>query len=203
MKILAARSNALPLTVTVLALAALLAASGCREPQPDPHGRPSAPLGQADGDGDAGAVDETGAAPADEAERRDADQWREAEAGADGRRDEDVLGDRLDPIYFDFDRSAIRPDQQAVMEANARWLRDHPDVRVLVEGHCDERGTREYNLALGDRRANSARQFLISLGIDPSRIDTISYGEERPADPGHNETAWARNRRAEFLVIDE
>ncbi len=103
-------------------------------------------------------------------------------------------------IYFDFDRSTLRPDAQQVLQEKAAWLLKNPDVAVIIEGHCDERGTNEYNLALGDRRAESARTFLIDLGIESSRLTPISYGEERPVDPGKNEEAWAKNRRVHFVV---
>ena len=89
---------------------------------------------------------------------------------------------------------------QDVLKNKGMWLRDNPDVNVTIEGHCDERGTVEYNLALGDRRAESAKAYLVNLGIPASRIETVSYGEERPVDPGHNEAAWARNRRAAFVI---
>lgn len=108
---------------------------------------------------------------------------------------------RLDPIHFDFDKSDIKPEYQPVLESHADWLRRNPRVRLQIEGHCDERGSVQYNLALGERRAESARRYLVTLGIDPSRLSTISYGEERPVDPAHNEEAWAKNRRAEFVVI--
>lgn len=107
----------------------------------------------------------------------------------------------LHTIYFDTDRSEIRADQRATIQANAAWLRDHPTVRILVEGHCDERNTREYNMALGDRRARSTKDYLISLGIDAARIETISYGEERPAVQGTGEAVWQQNRRAEFVAV--
>lgn len=107
----------------------------------------------------------------------------------------------LQPVYFAFDRSDVRDDQIATIRANVAWLLEHPGARILVEGHCDERGTREYNLALGARRADSARDFLISMGISPARIETVSYGEELPAEPGQNERAWALNRRAEFVIV--
>ena len=107
----------------------------------------------------------------------------------------------LKAIYFDFDRYEIRPDQRQALKANADLLKGRlSNFRLVIEGHCDERGTNEYNMTLGDRRANAARQYLIDLGISPVRIRTISYGEERPADPGHNERAWARNRRGYFQV---
>ncbi len=103
-------------------------------------------------------------------------------------------------IHFDFDKYNIRPDAAEILKRKAEWLKAHPDVRLLIEGHCDERGTEEYNLALGERRTNSAQQFLLNLGVDVSYISTISYGEERPINPGHNEEAWAKNRRAHFVI---
>ncbi len=106
----------------------------------------------------------------------------------------------LEDIHFDFDRSNIRPDAREILLGHADNLQGTPDADVLVEGHCDERGTNEYNMALGERRARSTRDFLVSYGIEPARLSTISYGEERPLDPGHDEGAWARNRRAHFIV---
>jgi len=103
-------------------------------------------------------------------------------------------------IYFDFDRSNIRPDYQPVMEGIAEWLNRNGHKQLLIEGHCDERGTSEYNLALGERRSLSVRKYLVGLGISPDRLHTISYGEEKPAVSGHDESAWAENRRAEFKV---
>lgn len=103
-------------------------------------------------------------------------------------------------IYFDFDKYNLLPLAQQILQRKAEWLRNNPDVSVIIEGHCDERGTNEYNLALGDRRAESARTYLINLGIAGSRLTTVSYGEERPVDSGHNEIAWAKNRRAHFTI---
>ena len=103
-------------------------------------------------------------------------------------------------IYFDFDKSTLTPAAQDNLLRKAEWLRENPDATVTVEGHCDERGTNEYNLALGDRRAESAKAFLVDLGIDPARLTTISYGEERPVDPRSSEEAWTKNRRAHFVV---
>jgi peptidoglycan-associated lipoprotein len=108
----------------------------------------------------------------------------------------------LNTIYFDFDKYNLRADAKEMLKANAQTLKDNPEVAVLIEGHCDERGTVEYNLALGERRANAAKQYLVDMGIAASRIRTISYGEERPADPGHNEAAWAKNRRDAFVRTD-
>ena len=99
-------------------------------------------------------------------------------------------------FYFGYDRTVISPDDLAALEMHATILRNNRDRSVFIEGHCDERGTREYNLALGERRSDEVRKFLISAGVSPSQIETVSYGEERPEDPGHNDAAWARNRRA-------
>lgn len=103
-------------------------------------------------------------------------------------------------IYFDFDSAQLTPMAQDVLVRKADWLRANPTVSVLIQGNCDERGTAEYNLALGERRAVSAMNFLVDLGISASRLNTISYGEERPADPRSNEEAWAKNRRDEFVI---
>jgi len=101
-------------------------------------------------------------------------------------------------IHFEFDRDSLLPEAQEILKWKAQWLRKNSNVYVTIEGHCDDRGTNEYNLALGDRRANSAKSFLMDLGIAESRLTTISYGEERPIDPRKNEEAWAKNRRAQF-----
>lgn len=103
-------------------------------------------------------------------------------------------------IYYEFDKSTLTPTAQDNLLRKAEWLRENPNATVTIEGHCDERGTNEYNLALGDRRAESAKAFLTDLGIDSSRLTTISYGEERPVDPRSDEEAWAKNRRAHFVV---
>ena len=103
-------------------------------------------------------------------------------------------------IFFDFDKSTLTPAAQDNLMRKAAWLRDHSDVSVTIEGHCDERGTNEYNLALGDRRADSAKAFLVDLGIASSRLTTISYGEERPLCMQQNEECWAKNRRGHFVI---
>ena len=103
-------------------------------------------------------------------------------------------------IYFEFDSAALLAEAQAILKEKAEWLRNNSDVTATIEGHCDERGTNEYNLALGDRRAASAKTFLMDLGIAGARLNSISYGEERPLDPGHNEEAWAKNRRDHFII---
>lgn len=102
-------------------------------------------------------------------------------------------------VFFDFDRATIRDDQKAALAADIAWLRANPVARVVVEGHCDERGTAEYNLGLGERRAKAVRDALLATGIEADRIRTVSYGKERPFVPGHDESAWRFNRRAHFV----
>ena len=108
----------------------------------------------------------------------------------------------LDPIYFDFDNSAIKPDAKATLDKNAEWLSGNPTAKIRIEGNCDERGTNEYNMALGERRANNAKLYLFNLGVSADRISTVSYGEEKPMYPGHDEAAWSKNRRADFKVVE-
>jgi peptidoglycan-associated lipoprotein len=106
-------------------------------------------------------------------------------------------------IYFDFDKYDLRTDARATLDRKASFLNQNSSVRVQIEGHCDERGTEEYNLALGERRANAAKQYLTTAGISAGRLSTISYGKERPLDPGHNEAAWAKNRRDHFVITGQ
>ncbi len=103
-------------------------------------------------------------------------------------------------ILFEFDSAKLSDEAQQILRNKAGWLRENPRAQVIIEGHCDERGTNEYNLALGDRRAFSAKSFLVDLGIDESRLTTVSYGEERPLDPRSVEDAWTKNRRAHFVI---
>lgn len=107
------------------------------------------------------------------------------------------VGDR---VFFGFDKSNLSNEAEGTVEGLAAWLKQYPSTTLTIEGHADERGTREYNLALGARRANAVRDYLIVLGIDPNRLETVSFGEERPAVQGSNEEAWAQNRRAVFVV---
>jgi peptidoglycan-associated lipoprotein len=106
--------------------------------------------------------------------------------------------DALGTVYFAFDSSELTPQAISTLRENATWLKGNSDVAIVVEGHCDERGTIEYNIALGERRANVVRDYLGSLGVPRDRVRIVSYGEERPAEQGHGETAWSKNRRAEF-----
>lgn len=106
-------------------------------------------------------------------------------------------------IFFDYDKSLIRNDAKPVLETNARWLTRFRTIKILIEGHCDERGTEEYNMALGERRAKSTMDYLLSLGVSADRMRIISYGKSQPLDPGHSEAAWQMNRRSQFLIIEK
>ncbi len=106
----------------------------------------------------------------------------------------------LKTIHFDFDKYNIRSEDAPLMQANASWLKANPNVNIIVEGNCDDRGTNEYNMALGERRAKAGKDYLSNLGVDANRISTVSYGEERPVNPAQNEQAWAQNRRDDFAV---
>ena len=118
-----------------------------------------------------------------------------------GRSLDDLNKDSpLKPVFFDYDSSDVNDAGRTILEANAAVLKKYSSWVITIEGHCDERGTAEYNLALGERRAVAARQYLISLGLDANRLRTVSYGSEFPFDPAHQETAWGRNRRAHFVI---
>jgi len=122
------------------------------------------------------------------------------EPGIEGEVFESKL---LKDIHFDFDKYDVRPVDEAVLKENAVFLKNNPKMKIQIEGHCDERGTVEYNLALGERRANNTKKYLVFLGIPSDRISTISFGKERPLDKGHHEEAWARNRRAHIVVLSK
>ena len=155
-------------------LGVLLLLAACSSPSPEAP--PAAPPG---GPGGAGGIGSRNIVPGSQ-------QDLEASAG--------------DRIFFSFDRSDISPEAREILTRQADWLRRYPNVTVTIEGHCDERGTREYNLALGERRAQAAKNVLVALGIPASRISTISYGKERPAVVGSTEEAYAQNRRAVTVV---
>jgi peptidoglycan-associated lipoprotein len=143
-------------------------------------------------------------AEADRLAREEAERiarQREADSlAALSRAGEEVRNMLASMIHFDLDRSNIRPDDMATLDAKVAILQANPDLRIRVGGHCDERGSDEYNLALGNRRAQATKQYLVSHGIDAGRIETQSWGEERPLVDGHDESAWSQNRRAEFEV---
>ena len=115
--------------------------------------------------------------------------------------EEDLVANVGDRVFFDFDKSDLKPEARKTIERWSSWLKQYPNVTVTIEGHCDERGTREYNLALGERRANAAKNYLTSLGVDAKRVSTISYGKERPLVLGSNEAAWAQNR-VDVMVVN-
>lgn len=131
-------------------------------------------------------------APSDDAER----MAREA-----AERTRMLRTELAEMIHFDFDKADIRPADQATLDRKAAILAANPGLKLRIAGHCDERGSDEYNLALGNRRAAAAKRYLIGKGIEDARLEVVSYGEERPLDPGHNEEAWAKNRRDEFEII--
>ena len=113
-----------------------------------------------------------------------------------------VESQQFENIHFNFDEYRILPEDESTLREISGWLKDNEGARMLIEGHCDERGTNEYNMALGEQRALAARRYLVALDVDADRLSTISYGEERPLDPRSNEEAWSKNRRAHFVVSE-
>jgi peptidoglycan-associated lipoprotein len=154
------------------------------------------------------AADESQQSAEDEAARREAEEARLREQRAREARQRQEASSMSEAarraafedeeIHFDFDKYVLTPQAMMILDDKAAYLREHPTVRVLVEGHCDDRGSNEYNLALGDRRANSAKNYLVKSGVAESRITTISYGEEQPLCMQQNESCWYRNRRGHF-----
>ncbi|MEW5876004.1 MAG: peptidoglycan-associated lipoprotein Pal [Candidatus Zixiibacteriota bacterium] len=164
--------------VIIVAICGLLA-WGCPKPPKEETG--STPGSRGDQSGQTGTDTGTGERP-----------------GGGGVSSEELAG-QLRVIYFDFDQYNLRDDARRDLDFNAEVLKQNPDAVLVIEGHCDERGTNEYNLALGERRAQAAKDYLSRLGVDASRLSIISYGEERPSAMGHDEAAWSKNRRAEFV----
>lgn len=179
------RTNAALLTVLMISLLALYGCPKKAEVSTSPEAQ---------------KVEQAPTAPADEAARQ-------AEEAAARKAEEEQARERaaresagLQPIYFDFDRSAIRDDARGVLKANAEWLKANSAVKVRIEGNCDERGTIEYNQALGQRRASAAKKYLTDLGIKSSRISLISYGKEKPVCTESTEGCWQQNRRGDFVA---
>lgn len=165
----------------VLMLAVLPVAAGCAKKQQEaPPTPPPAP-------------------PAKTEEQRPTETPRETPP-APSSGTEVLSSSSFQPVFFDYDSYTLRDDGRASLDANAKLLRDNSGARLVIEGHCDERGTAEYNQALGERRAQAARDYLVGAGISDSRIQVVSYGKERPFEPGHDEAAWAKNRRAHFTI---
>jgi peptidoglycan-associated lipoprotein len=184
-----------------LALALVVGLAGCHH-----GGRPPALAGTPGGAGGASAPTET--TPSQPTERINEGPDVRA-VGGEGATGSDIAGGAavdsgeggpLADIRFELDSSTITEAARATLDQHAQWLKGHREARVTVEGHCDERGTVEYNLALGDQRARAARDYLVSLGIAADRLKSVSYGKERPLDPGTTEEAFAKNRRAHFAV---
>mgnify|MGYP001252759782 CR=1 FL=1 len=163
-------------------LIAMIAASGCRKKKPAAMGPET--LAPEDLDAPIGFVEESG--------------LPEREVTEFGIRVEATL----DPVYFQFDSARVDVSESAKADRVAAFLRANPKYKLVVEGHCDERGTAEYNMALGERRAQAVRAYLLSVGVDADRIRTLSFGEEKPAAPGRAESDWSRNRRAEFAIYE-
>ena len=128
------------------------------------------------------------------------EEYVQSEEISETDSDQMVMMLPLEDIHFEFDKSTLTTEAKNSLTKKAQWLKRNSEVTVIIEGHCDERGTNEYNIALGDRRAASTMNFMVNLGIAPSRFTTISYGEERPLAAGHNENAWSKNRRAHFAI---
>jgi peptidoglycan-associated lipoprotein len=168
-------------TKLILAATALVAVAGCAKKRPDVL--PPAPQGTGQVDPNAGQTGpvQTGIVP--------------------GSQQDFLRSVNSDTVLFGLDMYDIDPQARAILDTQATWLQRYSNVRITIEGHCDERGTREYNLALGDRRANAAKNYLVARGIDAARISTISYGKERPAALGSDEDSYARNRRAVTVTV--
>ena len=178
-------------TLLCLCLVLFLGAAACRKSQP-PVARPTPPTppppvtGTRPADPPAPVREPMPPLPTDDVSARSLD---------DLNRDSP-----LQPVFFELDSAEVNDASRATLQANAAVLKKYPSWTITIEGHCDERGTAEYNLALGERRAVSARAYLVSLGIDANRLRTVSYGSEFPFDPAHQESAWSRNRRAHFVI---
>ncbi|HEX9020521.1 MAG TPA: peptidoglycan-associated lipoprotein Pal [Nitrospirota bacterium] len=142
-------------------------------------------------------------APAPAKEEAPAPVKEEQPAPAPVKEEPVAAAPGLQPVYFDFDQSFIRDDAKAVMKANAEWLKAHPKAKVKIEGNCDERGTKEYNQALGQRRAVSAKKYLTDMGVSAKRISLISYGKEKPVCSQSTEDCWQKNRRDDFVSSGE
>ena len=187
----------------VLGLVAAMVAAACGKKEPDLAPAPEAAAGP---DTMAERMRADSIAAEEERRRREEaeriQRQREADSlAALSRSGEEVRAMLATMVHFDYDKASIRPDDAAALDAKVSILQANPNLRIRIHGHCDERGSDEYNLALGNRRATSVKQYLVSHGIDGSRIETQSWGEERPIAQGQSEDAWGQNRRAEFEIV--
>ena len=193
----------LPLLLLSSLAVAAMAACGGKKPEPvtpvaGPDADSLARAQRAHEDSMRAAQEEADRKAREEAERRQ--KTADSLAGI-GRSTDAVKTILATMIHFDYDKAIIRGGDAAVLDQKVAILQANPGLRIRISGHCDERGSDEYNLALGNRRATAAKQYLVSHGIDGGRVETVSYGEERPMDPGHNEEAWAKNRRDEVDIL--
>lgn len=183
--------SSLSRSMFLIALSTLLLAVGCAKNPPETDSTAST-----SSTSDGGRMAGPGATSRSASDQQSLDERRRAEQERMAREaftNQDIL--------FDFDSYTLRSDAKAILEQKAAWMKANAGVTVQIEGHCDERGTNAYNLALGERRANATKQYMSLLGIEGPRMSTISYGEERPLDPGHSESAWTKNRRAHFVIL--
>lgn len=176
-------------TVAVLLV---VGACGGGTPEPEPEPEPIVDTGPS-AEERAAAEARRAAAEAERIRREE-----EARRAAERRRVQEIIRER---VHFDFDKSDVRSDMESVLTRKVNVLRQYSGIRLRIEGHCDERGSNEYNLALGQRRAEAVRRYLTSHGLDADRFSTISFGEERPAVDAHNDDAWAQNRRSEHIIL--
>jgi peptidoglycan-associated lipoprotein len=190
------------LLLSGLAVAALAACGGGPKPEPP---APQAANADSIAEAERARADSIARAEREAREREEAERERQRRIAdslaALGKSTEAVRTLLATMIHFDYDKAVIRGGDAAVLDQKVAILQANPGLRIRISGHCDERGSDEYNLALGNRRATAAKQYLVSHGIDPSRIETVSYGEERPIASGHDEVAWAQNRRDEFEIL--
>lgn len=189
------RKKLLSLALIVFIISFALAMGGCAKKAPvttEPVGVTAPDTAKAEADAKAAAA---------EAARKEREALLEKELKEKAER-EKLLAEAatFGDIYFDFDKYDLKPEARNVLSRLGDWLVEHGNFEIAIEGHCDERGTKEYNLALGERRAEAGKTYLVNLGVDAMRITTISYGEELPLDPGHNEEAWSKNRRDHFVI---
>lgn len=181
--------------LAILSLSGLMVVAGCKKKQPETT--------------DTDMTTETSEAPAEEVtpppEVDTVDDITQAIMDEDLQRLNQLLAEQglVGDVYFDYDDYDLKPEARERLSRNADFMKEHPELVFTLEGHCDERGTNEYNLALGDRRANAAKNYLLSLGVDAAAMQTLSYGEERPVCTDAAESCWSRNRRAHFLVTGQ
>jgi len=184
----------------VIGLVLTVAAAGCRKKPVGVTDLPGAKTGKVPDAGPGGAI-KPGEQPTTEPSGFGVAGTPQNSADAHAGWLEDAQALKAETVYFDFDSSVIKLGEKPKVAAVADYLKANSAKAVRVEGNCDERGTEEYNRSLGERRASAVREELIRLGVAPTSVDTISYGEDRPADPGHDESAWSKNRRGDFIVL--